>query len=89
MSDGNVRNLPRREWLLRCNDADNGLAICSVLAEAGEVVICGTNDLPMLRLPEGYLAAFHTGLTEAMAVAEQDLRNTRAARTKIANSPPA
>jgi hypothetical protein len=74
---------PRREWLLRCHqpEHDDRIAICSVLAEDGRIVVVATDDNPAFVLEGEQIGAFREAFLAATAVAAADLRAPRVPTT--------
>jgi hypothetical protein len=70
---------PRREWLLRCQQPEHGdrIAICSVPAEDGRVVVVATDDSPAFTLEGEQIGAFREAFLAATAVAAADIRAPR------------
>lgn len=70
---------PKREWLLRCQQTERGdrLATCSVLAEAGRIVIVDADDVPTFALDGSQIGEFRDAFLAATAVVDQDIRERR------------
>lgn len=66
-------SLPKREWLLRCRDSHGDLAVCSIGVGAGELEVCGPDDMECFRLHPWEVAAFRRAFDEAIARVEADL----------------
>lgn len=75
----------RREWLLRCNDEEGEVAVCSIGVHSGEIELWGTDDAEAFRLESWQIAPFREALDEAITVADADLtRKRRSAEAKAA-----
>ncbi|WP_243792762.1 hypothetical protein [Saccharopolyspora gloriosae] len=74
-----VDGAPQREWLCRCSDDDEEMAVCTVGVAAGDVEVIGPEYRGYFRLRYSEIAVFRRALDEAITVAEQD-RARRAAR---------
>lgn len=73
--------VPQREWLMRCTHPEPTmefeLAVCSVMAEAGEIVIVDTEEQPVIRLVDSQIGGFRAALDDAIAVAAADVEARR------------
>jgi hypothetical protein len=67
-----THDLPRREWLVRCQDSNLDLAVCSIEANDGKVEIISPEGTPFT-LTEREIADFYAALDAAVAQAADDL----------------
>lgn len=70
---------PRREWLLRCSDSDNDMAVCAICVSRGDIEIWSPEQ-DRITLSPSEIADFHTALHEAINLAEDDLRRREVER---------
>jgi hypothetical protein len=67
-----TQNMPRREWLLRCQDGDLNLAVFSIEANGGTVdIVSPTGEFFSLRQRD--IVEFEAAFTAALAQAATDL----------------
>lgn len=64
---------PKREWLLRCSDSDNDMAVCAICVSRGDIEIWSP-DQDRITLSPSEIADFHAALHEAIDQVEIDLR---------------
>ncbi|WP_258347704.1 hypothetical protein [Saccharopolyspora gregorii] len=64
---------PQREWLCRCSDDDEELALCTVGVAAGDVEVFGPELQGYFRLRGSEIAVFRRALDEAAVLAADDL----------------
>ncbi|MEU6132769.1 hypothetical protein ABZ805_26630 [Saccharopolyspora sp. NPDC047091] len=64
---------PQREWLCRCSDDDEELAVCNVGVSSGDVEIFGPEFQGYFRLRGSEIAVFRRALDEAAVLAAEDL----------------
>jgi hypothetical protein len=72
---------PRRSWLVPCTDAFGNLGVCVVAVEQGSIVIYAPDNSESLELEPTGVAEFYAAFTEAIGVAEADLRAMASARS--------
>ena len=70
---------PRRSWLVSCTDAFRNLGVCVVAVEQGSIVIYAPDNSESFELGPTGIAEFHAAFTDAIGVAEADLRAMAAA----------
>lgn len=73
---------PQREWLCRCSDDDEEMAVCTVGVASGDVEVFGPEYQGYFRLRSSEIAVFRRALDEAITVAEQDLARKAARRAE-------
>lgn len=73
---------PRRTWLLHCSDAFNDLGVCVVEVQDGAIVIYAPEGSTSFTLGRKGIAEFRAAFTEAIGVAEADLRAKATASAK-------
>lgn len=71
--------LPRREWLLRCNDNNTNLAVCSICVNDGDIEIVSP-EVDIITLEPAQIAEFHRALHAAIELAETDLAKRETTR---------
>ena len=67
---------PRREWLVRCQDSNLDMAVCSIEANDGKVEIISPEGAPFT-LTEREIADFYAALDAAVTQAAEDLTHPR------------
>ena len=65
---------PRRSWLIHCNDADGNFGVCNLTVSRGSILIYAPNGSDTIDLTPTGIAEFREAFTEALAVAESDLK---------------
>ncbi|MCX2733636.1 hypothetical protein OOZ19_25620 [Saccharopolyspora sp. NFXS83] len=68
-----VAGEPQREWLCRCSDDDEEMAVCTVGVASGDVEVFGPEYRGYFRLRSSEIAVFRRALDEAITLAEEDL----------------
>ena len=69
---------PQREWLCRCSDDDEEMAVCNVGVSSGDVEIFGPELQGYFRLRGSEIAVFRRALDEAAVLAAEDLARREA-----------